>query len=370
MADASYNTSQNTTPDPVTAINHLEQWFQQHKMQPLIQAPMAGVATPELAAAVSNAGALGSIGIGASSVDQARDMIRATRALANNPFNVNVFCHARAQRDADREANWVASLTSFFDEFEAPAPTQLNEIYTSFIHSPEAQAMLLEEAPAVVSFHFGLPDKALITAFKAAGTLTLATATNLHEAEQARQAGIDAIVAQGYEAGGHRGMFDPCASDQQLPTAVLVRMLATEQPLPVIAAGGIMDGAGMNAMKTLGATAVQLGTAFVLCPESAANAGYRARLKSAAEHTTEMTLAISGRPARGLSNRLTHHGAEAAIAVADYPLAYDIAKQLHAAASAKGSHEFAAHWAGQGAPLSREMTAAGMVKVLLEEANW
>ena len=150
MADANDNSSQNTTPNSATAINHLEQWFQQHKMQPLIQAPMAGVATPELAAAVSNAGALGSIGIGASSVDQARDMIRATRALTNKPFNVNVFCHAIAQRDTDREANWVASLTPFFDEFEAPAPTQLNEIYTSFIHSPEAQAMLLEEAPAVV----------------------------------------------------------------------------------------------------------------------------------------------------------------------------------------------------------------------------
>lgn len=335
---------------------------------PIIQAPMAGVATPQLAAAVSNAGGLGSLGIGASPVAQARQMIMATRALTDAPFNVNVFCHAPAQRDAAREAAWLAHLAPLFADAGTTAPASLQEIYRSFVDDDEAFRLLLDVRPAVISFHFGLPSAAALAAIRAAGIVTMATATSLQEARHIEQAGIDAIVAQGIEAGGHRGMFDPGATDERLPAAVLVRLLVRQTRLPVIAAGGIMDGQGIRAALALGAVAAQLGTAYVLCPESAASAAYRAHLKSAHAGSTRLTAVLSGRPARGLVNRLITHGeAAGSPPPADYPVAYDAAKQLHAAAARSGQEAFAAHWAGQGAPLAREMTAAALTRTLVEE---
>ena len=336
-------------------------------IHPIIQAPMAGVSTAQLAAAVCNAGGLGSLGIGASTVDQARAMIEQTRALTDRPFNVNVFCHAPAQRDERRERAWLASLQPLFDEFGATPPASLNEIYPSFIDDDAALAMLLDTKPALVSFHFGLPAADKLQALKQAGILTLATATNLREAQQIADQGVDAIVAQGIEAGGHRGMFDPQVADERLSTAVLVRLLVAKLDLPIIATGGIMDGQGIRAMLELGAAAAQLGTAFIACPESAANAAYRANLMSSRTAHTRLTTAISGRPARGILNRLIEHGEQAGVPAADYPLAYDAAKQLHAAASAQGNHEFAAHWAGQGAPLARSMPAADLMARLIGE---
>lgn len=247
---------------------------------PLIQAPMAGVATPELAAAVSNAGALGSLGIGASSPAQARAMIERTLSLTANPINVNVFCHATAPRDASREDAWLAFLKPLFDEVDAALPDRLSAIYPSYLESEDTFALLLELRPAVVSFHFGVPPTYQIDALKAVGIRTLATATNLDEANHAVGAGIDANIAQGIEAGGHRGVFDPEAPDERLPTAVLTRLLVTSLDVPVIAAGGIMDGTSIKAALDLGASAAQLGTAFILCPESSANAAYRAALKT------------------------------------------------------------------------------------------
>ena len=344
-------------------------FFQQLGLaHPIIQAPMAGVSTPALAAAVSNAGALGSLGIGASTVAQARQMITATTALTAGPVNVNVFCHAPAQRDAAREAAWLAHLAPLFAANGIAVPSSLDEIYRSFIDDEAAFRLLLELRPAAVSFHFGLPDSGWIAALRDAGIRTMATATNLQEALRIEQAGVDAIVAQGVEAGGHRGSFDPQADDERLSMAVLVRLLVRQTRLPVIAAGGIMDGAGIRAALDLGAAGAQLGTAFLLCPESAANAGYRAMLHSDRTATTRLTAAISGRLARGMVNQLMTHGdALGAPPAADYPVAYDAAKQLHAAAASAGNHEFAAHWAGQGAPLIRELPAAELVQLLVAE---
>ncbi|MFT3819384.1 MAG: nitronate monooxygenase [Rubrivivax sp.] len=340
---------------------------------PIIQAPMAGTATPALAAAVGNAGALGSLGIGASTPAQARQMIESTRALTAAPFNVNVFCHAPARRDTAREAAWLRHLAPLFQQAGAAPPAALDEVYRSFVGDDEAFEMLLQQRPAVVSFHFGLPPRDRIAALRAAGCLTLATATNLDEAAQIEVAGVDGIVAQGIEAGGHRGFFDPEANDERWSTAVLLRLLRQHTRLPLIAAGGIMDGAGIQAMLDLGAAAVQLGTAFVLCPESAASSAYRAQLKDPrrAAHT-RLTAVLSGRPARGLVNRLIEHGeAPGSPPPAAYPLAYDAAKRLHAAAAAQGNiefaAEFAAHWAGQGAPLARELPAAELVQRLVDE---
>lgn len=335
---------------------------------PIIQAPMAGVSTPALAAAVSNAGALGSLGIGASTVAQARRMIEETRSLTSRPFNVNVFCHAPAVRDMAREAAWLNHLSPLFAEFGVQAPTVLEEIYKSFITDEEAFEMLLDTRPSVVSFHFGLPAPERIAAFRDAGIKMLATATNLTEALAIEAAGIDAIVAQGIEAGGHRGIFDPEIVDERLSTSVLVRLIVTKTKLPVIAAGGIMDGQGIRAARDLGAIAAQLGTAFILCPESAANASYRANLKSGRAAATRLTPVLSGRPARGMVNRFIEYGEAAGSArPAAYPVAYDVAKQLNAVAVQQGDNEFAAQWAGQGAPLARELAAADLVAALASE---
>lgn len=335
---------------------------------PIIQAPMAGVATPELAAAVCNAGGLGSLGAASWNVEQTREKIIQTRALTSRPFNVNVFCHVTAERDTAQETAWINHLAPLFAEVGAKPPASLESGYKTFVGDDAMLEMLLDERPAVVSFHFGLPSRAYIEAMKKAGIFLIATATNLAEARSIEEAGLDAIVAQGIEAGGHRGMFDPEEADEQLSTAVLVRLLAANTRLPLIAAGGIMDGRGIRAAMDLGAAAAQLGTAFVLCPESAANEAYRQALKSERAYTTRLTAGISGRPARGMLNRLIAH-AEAANSprAAAYPLAYHAAKQLNAAANKQGNYDFAAQWAGQGAPLAREMPAAELVNTLVRE---
>ncbi|QEA38178.1 nitronate monooxygenase [Pistricoccus aurantiacus] len=337
---------------------------------PIIQAPMAGVSTPRLAAAVSNAGGLGSLGIGASTADQARKMIEETQRLTPRPFNVNLFCHAPAQRDAKIEAAWLDYLSPLFEETGLETPSGLEEIYRSFIDDAATLEMLLELRPAVVSFHFGLPSADVIASLREAGIYTMATATCPDEARQIERAGIDAIVAQGMEAGGHRGNFEPEANDEHLSTLVLVRLLLRQTGLPIVAAGGIMDGHAIKAALDLGAAAVQLGTAFVLCPESSANDAYRESLKSEKAKRTRLTKVLSGRPARGMVNRLISFGeAKGSPPPADYPVAYDAAKRLNAAASKLGDHEFAAQWAGQGAPLARELPAADLMALLREESR-
>ncbi|WP_309544962.1 nitronate monooxygenase [Alkalilimnicola ehrlichii] len=248
--------------DPLSRLLKIE--------HPIIQAPMVGVSTPELAAAVSNAGALGSIAIGTSTPDAARETIAATRALTPQPFNVNLFCHRPASADSEHDAAWLKHLQPFFAEFGATPPSGLSEIYRSFVDDRPMLEMLLEERPAVVSFHFGLPPTEWIDALRAAGIVTLGCATTLDEARQIEAAGLDAVVAQGTEAGGHRGVFDPDQGDLSLGTFALVRLLARHCQIPIVAAGGIMDGAGIAAAQSLGADGVQLGTAFILCPESAA----------------------------------------------------------------------------------------------------
>ncbi|TZG28932.1 NAD(P)H-dependent flavin oxidoreductase [Sphingomonas montanisoli] len=336
---------------------------------PIIQAPMAGTSTPEMAAAVSNSGALGSIAVGATDAAGARSMIDAVRAQTDRAFNVNLFVHAPPRRDPAREATWIDALAPLFTEQQAAPPNELREIYTSFAADDATFRLLVEQAPPVVSFHFGLPSADRIAALRHAGCLLLATATSLAEAEAVRAAGIDVVVAQGWEAGGHRGMFDPEAHDDRLGTVALTRLLVARSDLPVIAAGGIMDGAGIRAMLDLGAVAAQLGTAFIACPESSADAWHRAALAGEAAEHTVMTRAISGRPARCLANRLTAWGKANEAAVPDYPVAYDAGKALNAAAKARGEGGYGAQWAGQGAPLARPMPAADLVATLAAEAG-
>lgn len=335
---------------------------------PVIQAPMAGSSTPAMAAAASNAGALGSVALGASNIAQATQALAQTRQLTARPFNVNLFCHRPAQLDESIDAAWGQHLQPFFDEFAAGLSLPLQEIYQSFVADRGMQELLLSQPPAVMSFHFGLPDASLIQQFRQAGVFLMATATSLEEARMIEAAGVDAIVAQGFESGGHRGVFDD-REDSEIGVFALVRLIASHTRLPVIAAGGIMDGQGIAAAMQLGAQAVQMGTAFLLTEESAANAAYRSMLKSARATQTRVTPAISGRRARGIVNRFMREiDTSAAPQIPAYPAAYDAAKQLHAAAAAHGSHEFAAHWAGQGAALIRDgYSVAELIKVLVAE---
>lgn len=335
---------------------------------PIIQAPMAGVATPALAAAVSNAGGLGSLGIGASTTEQARQMIRATAALTPHPFNVNVFSHAPARRDAAREAAWLNHLAPLFARFGGQPPSQLQEIYFSFLGDDGILNMLLEERPAVVSFHFGLPGPAQVQALHDAGIYLMASATSLEEARRIEAAGLDAVVVQGIEAGGHRGIFNPEGPDEALCTLALLQRLSGQVHLPLIAAGGLMTGRDIYAALQAGASAAQLGTAFILCPESSANEAYREKLRHPDGQETRLTPVLSGRPARGLVNPLIRHGeAPGSPRPADYPLAYDATKQLSALATAQGDSGYAAQWAGQAFAQARELPAGDLVRVLTDE---
>ncbi|MEZ3500350.1 NAD(P)H-dependent flavin oxidoreductase [Pantoea sp. KPR_PJ] len=335
---------------------------------PLIQAPMAGVSTPELAAAVSNSGALGSVSVGASDPSRARLMLTQLRALTRAPFNVNLFCHTPPLRDAARENAWIARFKPLFARFGATPPASLEEIYPCFHAGSPMAEVILHAAPAAVSFHFGLPEQAFIDQLKQNGIVTLASATSVDEARQIAAAGIDFIVAQGIEAGGHRGLFDLEKADAQMSTLTLVQAIKRHSHRAVIAAGGIMDGQGIAAMMRLGVAGVQMGTAFILCPESAASEAWRSALKSDAAAFTELTAAISGRPARCISNAFCQFTRDVSPdAIPAYPLAYSLGKALADAAAAQNAHGFGAQWAGQGAMLAREMSAHQLVNTLKAE---
>lgn len=336
---------------------------------PVIQAPMAGVSTIKLATEISKAGGLGSIAIGALSVSAARKAIlELKRSLDEAPFNVNVFAHRPAKANPRVEKQWIETMRPLFAQFGATPPAELLEIYTSVTVDSAMIDMVVETAPKIVSFHFGLPGAVAIQKLKAAGCMLWSSVTNLHEAQNAVHAGMDAIIAQGYEAGGHRGTFDPDAADEQLDTVTLTQMLLEKTRLPVIASGGIMDGQTIKKYLDLGAAAVQLGTAFVACPETSADDVYRAALAAAKPHSTTMTKVISGRFARCLENRFTHwgHGKPDNI-IPDYPIAYDAGKALNAAGKAAGEGGYGAHWAGANAHLSRPVPARELMQMLIAE---
>lgn len=266
-------------------------------------------------------------------------MIEELRALTERAFNVNVFVHACPEQDAGREAAWLSALAPTFRKFGANPPAALRVIYRSFLEDDQMLRALVDLRPAVVSFHFGFPAAAQIKALRDAGCFLVATATSLSEADAAKNAGIDAVVAQGFEAGGIVVCSTPLYRTIALARWRLPACLSGVGT-PVIAAGGIMDGQSVRAALKLGAVAAQLGTAFIACPESSADDAYRAALfSSAAEHTI-MTRGISGRPARCLSNGFTGLAQQVPQSPPDYPIAYDAGKALDAAAKASGEGGF------------------------------
>ncbi|MEG2472503.1 NAD(P)H-dependent flavin oxidoreductase [Acinetobacter sp.] len=330
-------------------------------------APMAGVSTPELAAEVSNQGALGSLGLGASTAEAARQQILTTQALTDQPFQVNFFCHQSAALNSQTAQQWIQHLRPQFAKYGAAPPEQLRCIYPSFLDNDDFLNVVLETRPKAVSFHFGIPHAHQIQALKNAGIICMVSATHLTEAQAIEAAGIDIIIAQGIEAGGHRGIFNQ-SFDSGIKTADLVQLLKQHCSAPVVAAGGIMTGQQAKAMLQLGADAVQLGTAFVQCKTSNANDAYRKALFN--QPLTQVTASISGRPARGLIN---HWHTQVDIPdrppVPEYPYAYDLGKQLHAAASQQGDHGFGAFWAGSNAAQIRELEAADLINQLVLEMN-
>lgn len=335
---------------------------------PIVQAPMAGVSTPEMAAAVSNGGGLGSISVGAANAEKARDAIAATRQITNAAFNVNLFAHDPARANPAREAAWLAMLRPQFAEFDAEPPSALNEIYRSIKDDDEMLEALIELAPPVVSFHFGLPSAERIGKLRSRGIVLFASATTVEEARAVEDAGVDVVVAQGWEAGGHRGIFDP-DEDRMIGTMALVPQVVDAVSIPVVAAGGITDGRGIAAALVLGADAVQLGTAFIGADESSAPEAYRSMLASPRGTRTAVTNAISGRAARGIENRFMIEYRDGPDLVPDYPIAYDAGKALAAAASGAGNSDFSAMWAGQAAALCKFEPSGAILARLTEETQ-
>lgn len=334
-------------------------------IHPIFVAPMAGTSTPELAAAVSDAGGLGALGLGASNAETAKQAILKTQQLTDKPFQVNFFCHQPTAYDTEKAQQWINYMRPHFDEFDAEVPSQLNEIYQSFVSNDDLLKVVLDTKPKAVSFHFGLPTAEQISALIQAGIITMVTVTQLSEAYLAQQAGIDVLIAQGVEAGGHRGTFNP-SCDAGLATLDLVIVLNQYFDLPIVAAGGIMTGEDIRLYLELGASAAQLGTAFVQCKESAANDAYRELLFE--QPITQITDNISGRPARGLlntwhqfvdlPNRPSHAG---------YPYTYDLAKQLHAVAAKQDEQGFGAYWAGSNVANIRRLDAKELMEKLVQE---
>ncbi|NUF15821.1 NAD(P)H-dependent flavin oxidoreductase [Acinetobacter lactucae] len=332
---------------------------------PIFLAPMAGVSTPELAAEVSNQGGLGSLGLGANTTQSAREQILKTQKLTEKSFQVNFFCHHPEQLKSQTSTQWIEYLRPQFEKFGEQPPQNLNCIYPSFLDNDDFLNVVLETKPKVVSFHFGIPHPHQIQALKDAGIITMVSATNLVEAQAIEAAGIDIIIAQGIEAGGHRGIFNK-TFDAAIKTSDLVQLIVKHCNLPVVAAGGIMNGAQARHMLSLGASAVQLGTAFVQCRSSNASTEYRKALFN--EPVTQISASLSGRPARGLLNHWhTQIDLPNRPPQPEYPYAYDLAKQLNAIASKHQDYGYGAFWAGSNVSQIRELDAADLINQLVVE---
>ena len=331
---------------------------------PLIQAPMAGVATPELAAAVSAAGGLGALGSAALTPEALLRQVDELRSLTDRPFNLNFFCHEVPEL-SDHDVTGVREgLGPLYDELGLGPPPE--PVVAPITFDEGRLSALLEIAPSVTSFHFGLPGDSDLAAIREAGSRIIASATSVSEAVHLSDRGVDAIIAQGAEAGGHRGSFLVPGDDGPVGTFALVPQIVDAVDVPVIAAGGIADGRGLAAAIVLGAAGVQMGTAFLACPEAATHPLHREALRSAKADATVITRSFSGRPARVLSNRFAELEDLDALA---FPAQFSLSGPLGEAAAEQGSGEFLAMWSGQAAPLAREVPAAELVKAIVAEAD-
>jgi nitronate monooxygenase len=330
---------------------------------PLIQAPMAGVQLGALAVAVSNAGGLGSLPCAMLGVEALRAEVSALRAQTPRPYNLNFFCHVPPVPDAARETRWRAALAPFHAEFGiAPDSIGAGPGRAPFTH--EVADALAEFAPPVVSFHFGLPAPDLLARVRGWGAKVLASATTVDEARWLAERGIDAIIAQGAEAGGHRGMFLGDDITTQIGLFALLPQMLRAVDVPVIAAGGIADARGVAAALALGAAGVQIGTAYLLCPEATTSAVHRAALTSDAAGLTALTNLFTGRPARGIVNRVMRKLGPMSTLPPEFPLATGAMAPLRAKAEAQGSGDFSPLWSGQNPSGCKAVPAAQLTREL------
>jgi nitronate monooxygenase len=332
---------------------------------PIIQAPMGFHISPDMPVAVCRAGGLGSFPCSALTSAQLRDLVGKIRAQTTKPLNLNFFCHM-TQRDAAVEAAWLKRLASYYRELGVNPPEFPSSTRPPF--GAEVCDVVVELRPQVVSFHFGLPEKSLVDRLKAAGCVILSSATTVREARWLEDHGVDAVIAQGVEAGGHRGMFLTSDLASQLSTLVLVPQVVDAVKVPVIAAGGIADGRSIAAVFALGASAVQMGTAYLLCPEATTSPLHRAAIKTAKDTLGTMTNVLTGRPARVLVNRIVREVGPLAVDVPSFPLAAVALAPLRAKAESQGSADFTGLYAGEAAALCRELPAGELTLKLAAEA--
>ncbi|KXG81939.1 nitronate monooxygenase [Pseudomonas mosselii] len=330
---------------------------------PILQAPMAGASGSAMAIAVGNAGGLGALPCAMLTAEQVRGEIEAFRAACRGPLNLNFFCHQPPPPDPERDARWKQALKPYYEEvgadFEAPTPVSNRAPFD------EQSCQLVEELrPEVVSFHFGLPAPELLRRVKAAGAKVLSSATTVEEARWLEQHGCDAIIAMGYEAGGHRGMFLDSDINSQIGTFALVPQVVDAVQLPVIAAGGVGDHRGLVAALALGASAVQVGTAYLFCPEAKVSPAHRRALDSASANDTALTNLFTGRPARGINNRLMRELGPMSALAPRFPLAGGALMPLRAITDPQGNPDFSNLWSGQALRLGRHMPAGELTRAI------
>lgn len=335
---------------------------------PIIQSPMAGASGAEMAVAVSNAGGLGSLPCAMFQQSEVRAAIAAVRNLTSKPVSTNFFCHASPAPDPGRDRIWRERLARYYEELHI----EISDSARSTSRAPFDAAMceVVEETkPEVVSFHFGLPESSLIGRVKACGAVIISSATTVEEARWLEDHGCDAIIAQGCEAGGHRAMFLAKDIAAQVGTFALVPQVLDAVSVPVIAAGGISDGRGIAAAFALGASGVQIGTAYLLTKESLITDVHRRALRRARDDMTALTNVFSGRPARGIINRVVRELGPMSEIVPNFPAAGAALAPLKAKAEMNASGDFSALWAGQGAALAHETSAAELTQGLADDAQ-
>ena len=335
---------------------------------PIVLAPMAGPGTTELVIAVSEAGGLGSLPCAQLNLEQTRDALKLIRSRTSKPFNLNFFCHSSPLPEPEREAFWRERLAPYYAELGLDLKAALGAPSRKPFDA-EFCALVEQLKPPVVSFHFGLPPKTLLDRVKAVGARVIASATTVAEARWLDERGCDAIIAMGAEAGGHRGNFLSMEAARQVGTFALVPQVVDAVKVPVIAAGAVADGRGIAAAFALGASAVQIGTAYLFCPYAKVPPVHLKALESANDDDTVITNVFTGRPARGIVNRLIRDLGPITTLAPTFPLASSATGPLRTKAEAAGSPDFSILWSGQAARLSnRGLGAKELTTVLAEDA--
>ena len=334
---------------------------------PIIQAPMASAASIELAAAVSNAGGLGSLGLSYHKLEDILPDYEAIISKTNHSINLNFMTHKNPRKNDIQAKKYMNEVKKYFEEYKiSEIPNLVN---TTEPFSSKHLEILLKMNPRVVSFHFGLPEPNYIKSIKNQNIFIISSATTVKEARILEDSGVDAIIAQGFEAGGHRGTFASSYKEGEIGLFSLLPQIVDATSIPIIAAGGIANGKGIAAALMLGAKGVQLGTAFLSCPEASVNQLWKNALSNSSEKETRITRAFTGRPARGIVNRLLDDMEDKTDIIPDFPTVGSVIKPLANAAAKQGKNDFLSLWAGQSAPMNRNIPAKKLVNLLVEETS-